>query len=350
MTKDLNGTRRSWLKGAAFGIAALMTSTVPAMADTVTLNYNQWFPSGHWSQAKGLYVWFDKIKEVTEGRVEVQASAKPLAPPNRNYQAVVDGVADIAWGPHGYTPGVFPLTEMVELPFITEDAGVSSKAYWRLWKEHFEPTGMQSDVVTVAMHVTAGGNISMREEAITDIEGLKGAKLRVPTPVVGRVLQEVGATPVSGSLGELREMLSRGIVDGTVISDELVTGFKIADDVNAVTHVPGGIFSNSAFVIVNKDKWSQISEADQAAIMAISGEALSETMGALWQEFDLLARDAFKERLGDSYVTASDSFMGELADAFAGEQDKWKVVAADAGVDAEAAIAFYDAQVAELAK
>ena len=312
------------------------------------LNYNQWFPSGHWSQAGGLYKYFEKIEEVTEGRVKVQASAKPLAPPNRNYQAVLDGVADIAWGPHGYTPGVFPLTEMVELPFITENAGISSRAYWQLWKEHFEPTGMQSDVVTLAMHVTAGGNISMREDVVNSMAEFKGKKIRVPTSVVGRVLQKEGVVPVSGSLTELREMLGRGIVDGTVISDELVTGFKVDDEVHAVTQVPGGIFSNSAFVILNKDKWNKISAEDQAAIMAISGEELSGMMGALWHENDVKAREAFKERLGDKYIMASDAFQAELKAAFANELDTWKATASDLGVDAEGAVSFYNTKIQEL--
>lgn len=346
MNNILKGMDRIFVKGAVSALALAVSATT-AFADEIVLNYNQWFPSAHWSQAQGLYPWFEEIEEVTEGRVRVEASAKPLAPPNRNYQAVVDGVADIAWGPHGYTPGVFPLTEMVEQPFITIDAGKSSKVYWNLWTEYFEPTGMQSDVVTMAMHVTAGGNFSMREEAITSIDELKGVKLRVPTPVVGRVLGEIGAVPVSGSLGELREMISRGTVDGTVISDELVTGFKIADDVNAVTQVPGGVFSNSAFVILNKAKWDQISAEDQAAIMAISGESLSEKMGSLWHENDIVARAAFKERLGDNYMMASDAFVDELKVAFGGELDNWKAIATELGVDAEAAISFYNEGIAK---
>ncbi|MCR8548849.1 TRAP transporter substrate-binding protein [Salipiger sp. P9] len=342
-------TRRSFLKTGLLGLSAtLALPSLARAADTLVLNYNQWFPSGHWSQADGLYKWFEKISEVTDGRVTLQASAKPLAPPNRNYQAVVDGVADIAWGPHGYTPGVFPLTEMVELPFITHDAGVSSRAYWRLWKEYFEPTGMQADVVTLAMHVTAGGNISMRKAPVTSMAGLRGKKLRVPTPVVGRVLQEQGVVPVSGSLTELREMLSRGIVDGTVISDELVTGFKVDEDIHGVTQVPGGIFSNSAFVIMNKGKWDRIAPEDQAAIMAISGEGLSETMGGLWQSNDLAARESFKARLGENYTVADEAFMGEIETAFSGELDKWKAAATEAGIDAEGAVGFYNAQIAEL--
>lgn len=331
---------------AAASALALGASFATATADTVTLRYNQWFPSGHWSQADGLYPYFDEIARVTEGRVIVEPSAAPLAPPTRNYQAVVDGIADMAWGPHGYTPGAFPLTEMVELPFITEDAGVSSAAYWQVWEQFFQPTGMQSDVVTLAMHVTAGGNIHMRKDPVTSIEDLQGARLRVPTPVVGRVLEQIGAVPVSGSLAELREMLSRGVVDGTAIADELVVGFRVDDEINGITQIPGGLYSNSAFLIVSAAKWAEISEEDQAAILAISGQDLSQKMGALWHKNDVTARAAFQERLGENYALASEGFLNELQEAFSSEQDAWKATATELGVDAQAVLDFYQSAIA----
>jgi TRAP-type C4-dicarboxylate transport system substrate-binding protein len=346
-SKVLN--RRQILAGTA-GAAALVTLGRPARAETVVLRYNQWFPTAHWSQSGGLYKWFDQIKEVTNGRVVVEPSAKPLAPPNRNYQAVADGVTDLAWGPHGYTPGVFPLTEMVELPFITEHAGISSAAYWRLWKEKFEKTGMQNQVVTLAMHVTAGGNIHMNNGVVRSASDLSGKKLRVPTPVVGRVLQTMGAVPINGSLAELREMMSRGIVDGTAISSELTVGFKVDKYVTSVTEVPGGLFSSSAFVVISQDKWAQISPEDQQAILAISGEKLSRFMGDLWQKFDDEAKAAFKSSLGESYITASPEFIKELEGHFAQERASWLKQAEAAGVNGQEALDFYQAQIAALGK
>jgi len=230
---------------------------------------------------------------------------------------------------------------MVDRPVVAGDAGWSSGAYGRVWGDFLQPTGMQDDVVTLAMHGTAGGNIHMRGEAVTSIDDMQGVRLRVPTPVVGRVLDEMGAVPVSGSLAELREMLSRGVVDGTAISDELVVGFRVDDEINAITQIPGGLYSNSAFLIVSAEKWAEISPEDQAAIMDISGEALSQTMGALWHDNDLSARAAFQERLGENYVEASPEFIAELEAAFAGELDAWTATATELGVDAQAAIDFY---------
>ncbi len=322
------------------GFAAISIAS-GVRAETVVLRYNQYLPAGHWSQTEALYPYFDEIARVTEGRVTVEPSAKPLAPPNRNYQAVKDGIADIVWGPHGYNPGAFPLSEMVEFPFITGNVGIASQAYWELWKETFEATGMHDGVVTLALHVTSGGNIHLVGEPVTSVEEMRGLKLRMPTPGVGRALHDAGVVPVSGAITELREMMARGIVDGTAIADEFAFGYKIDPYVNSVVAIPGGMFSSSAFIVVSRDKWDRIAPADQAAIMDISGAVLSRHMGDVWQRNNESAQAAFRETLGDNYVTASDTFVGQLEAIFAPHWLEWVETAAVQGVQGEAALTFY---------
>lgn len=325
-------------------VAVAISSSVASASYTVLLRYNQWFPSQHWSQVNGLYPYFEEIEKVTEGRVKIQPSAKPIVPPTKNYQAVVSGIADVAWGPHGYTPGVFPLTEMVEFPFSVEDAGASSAAYWKVFEKYFKPAGMHKEVVTLGIHVTSGGNIHMKEAPVTSPADLQGKKIRVQTSVVGNALKSLGGVPVSGSLSELREFLSRGIVDGTTLSDELLTGFKVDKYIKHITQIPGGLYSSSAYIIVNKDKWMQISEKDRAAIMDISGEKLSVKMGSLWHRNDIAARKQLKERLGDDYAVADAELLSSIKQAFDPLKADWMKKAADQGVEGEEAMAFYKAQ------
>lgn len=336
------------LVAALVTVAGVAFSSCAGAAETLTLRYNQWFPSSHWSQVDGLLDFFKQVETVTEGRVKIQPSAKPLAPPTRNYQAVTSGIADVAWGPHGYTPGAFPLTEMVEFPFDNVDAEKSSVAYWRVFKQYFEPVGMQNDVVTLAMHVTSGGNLHMKDKAVNTPADLNGLKIRVQTPVVSEALQELGVAPISGSLVELREFLSRGVIDGTALSDELVTGFKVDKYINHVTHIPGGLYSNSAFIIINKDKWMQISEQDRAAISEIAGEKLSARMGKLWDENDLKGREFLTNKLGEEYRDASPELMQALVDAFEPHRVKWFEVAKAQGVDGEAVMSFYKSELESL--
>lgn len=336
------------LFAAACAATTLICSSYAVSAETLTLRYNQWFPASHWSQVDGLLDFFQQVEVVTDGRVKIQPSAKPLAPPNRNYQAVTSGIADVAWGPHGYTPGAFPLTEMVEFPFETVDAERSSVAYWRTFKKYMEPVGMQSDVVTLAMHVTSGGNLHMKDSPVITPSDLSGKKIRVQTPVVSEALQKLGVSPISGSLVELREFLSRGVIDGTSLSDELVTGFNVDKYINHVTRIPGGLYSNSAFVVINKDKWMQINESDRAAIMNIAGEKLSARMGKLWDENDLKGREFLQNKLGDDYREASPELLQSLAEAFEPLRDSWLETAKENGVDGSEVISFYKTQIESL--
>lgn len=338
--------KKNFKQALTVGLLSISTLSVSvnALADTMVLRYNQWFPSQHWSQKDGLHKYFDEIEKVTEGRVKVQPSAKPIVPPTKNYQAVSQGIVDIAWGPHGYTPGAFPLSEMVEFPFSVQDAGASSVAYQRVFDKYFKPAGMHNDVVTLAVHVTSGGNLHMKNKPINNAEDFQNTKIRVQTSVVSNAIKSLGAVPISGSLNELREFLSRGIVDGTSLSDELLTGFKVDSYINYVTQIPGGLYSNSAFIILNKDKWAQISKADQDAIMNISGEKLARRMGSLWHDNDLIARKKLQDKLGDNYKVASEALITSLDDAFLAGRIEWLDKAKAAGVDTTAAIAYYNEQ------
>jgi TRAP-type C4-dicarboxylate transport system substrate-binding protein len=325
-------------------IVTTLLSGAAAANDSIVLRYNQWFPSKHWSQVDGLYPYFEEVEKVTEGRVKIQPSAKPIVPPTKNYQAVVSGIVDVAWGPHGYAPGVFPLSEMVEFPFSVDNAGNSSKAYWRVFEKFFKPAGMHKEVVTLGVHVTSGGNIHMKNIPIRKLSDIEGKKIRVQTNVVGSALKSLGGVPVSGSLSELREFLSRGIVDGTTLSDELLTGFKVDKYVEHVTQIPGGLYSSSAFIIINKDKWDLISTEDQQAILAISGEKLSTNMGDLWHKNDVAARKLLETKLGDNYRVADPALLAGLNNAFAPLMLEWSEKASDLGVNGEEALKFYKAE------
>ncbi|MBR9867417.1 MAG: TRAP transporter substrate-binding protein [Oceanospirillales bacterium] len=333
------------LIGAALVCVSLSSATIAQAGETLTLRYNQWFPPTHWSQVDGLLKFFKQVEEATDGRVKIRPSAKPLAPPTRNYQAVINGVADVAWGPHGYTPGAFPLSEMVEFPFDNLDAEKSSKAYWRTFNKYFKSSGMHEDVVTLAVHVTSGGNLHTKDKAIVTAEDMKGLKIRVQTPVVSSALKNMDVIPISGSLVELREFLSRGVIDGTALSDELLTGFKVDKYINHVTQIPGGLYSNSAFIIMNKDKWGLISKADQVAIMDLAGEKLSARMGKLWDENDVKGRAALKARLGDEYRVATPELISSLKTVFAPAREGWIGEAAKNGIDGQKAIEYYKSEI-----
>jgi len=163
---------------AAFGTVlacAMAAGSLPAQAENMTLRFSQWIPAAHFSQKDGLHALFKDIEKVTEGRIKIVLSAKALGPPPRQMQIAVDGVTDLGWGVHGYQPGVYPLAEMVTLPFLTKSTEANSVAYWRVFKAMFEKAGMHpKGVHTIALHVHPAGHIYNNKRPVQTVDDLKG--------------------------------------------------------------------------------------------------------------------------------------------------------------------------------
>ena len=318
--------------------------SAPAQSETVVLRYNNWVPPTYFMHAKGLFKYFDEIKKVTEGRVTVEPSANALGPVPRNFQLAVDGIADVGWGIHGYTPGAFPLSEMGELPFETKSAASNSVAYWRVYKKYFEPAQMHKGVHTLAVHVHPAGHI-YTTKPIEKMDDFKGLKLRSTSAAVGESFKRLGAAPLGAPVTETREMLSKGIIDGLGFTDEAIYNFKINNFIKNVLKVPGGLYATSFFLVVNQAKWNSISEKDREAIMAISGEKLARQLGQVWDDEDAGATDRVVKD-GIKVTELKGDFLEQFKDRLKGFDQDWVEKANKAGVDGKAALEMFRKEVA----
>ena len=326
--------------------ATMVVGATAAKAQDVVIRYTEWLPATYFLNEQVLYPYFEEIETVTEGRVAVEVSAGPLGPPPRNYQMVLDGIADMAWGVHGFTPGTFPLSELVELPFHSTTAEQNSVAYWKVFKEYLEPANMHPGVVTLALNTQPAGQIFNNKRELTSAEDLSDLKIRTTNSSISEVLTRLGATPVGIPVTEMREALEKGIVDGVSLTDEALYNFRIDEFIKHEMAVPGGFYNASMFVVINPAKWASISEADRDAIMAISGETLSRKFGAVWQaEQD----GAVAKVLEDGIVISEPAgdFKAFIDDKLAGLDEAWIAKANDKGVDGAAALAAYRALSAE---
>ena len=252
----------------------------------------------------------------------------------------MDGIAGIVWGLHGYTPGTFPLSELVELPFLSTDAEEKSAAYWKVYKEYFEPAGMHPGVHTLTVHTQPAGQIFNSVRPIKTAEDLEGLKIRSTNSGVADALTLLGATPIGIPVTEMRDALSKGIVDGVSLTDEALYNFNIANLVKYELAVPGGLYNASMFLIVNQDLWDKISPKDQEAITAISGEKLARRIGRAWQD----EQDAAVEKVvadGIEITKADGPLLEHIQERLGDLDDKWIEKAKAQGVDGEAAMAAY---------
>lgn len=142
---------RKLLSGILLAAMASAPLTGPAQAESVTLRYSQWLPATYPLQAEIIDPWFEEIARVTEGRVTIVATPKVVGTVAGQYDVLVDGLADVALVVPGYTPGRFPLTEGLELPFLGDDPRVSMPVSYRTYETYLEPTGLFKEIVPLAV-------------------------------------------------------------------------------------------------------------------------------------------------------------------------------------------------------
>ena len=105
------------LTGTLAGALSLATA---ASAQEYTFRLHHLLSAQAPAHTQMLVPWAERIEEMSEGRVEIEifpAMTLGGAPPELISQ-VRDGVVDLIWTVNGYTPGLFPRTEVFELPFV----------------------------------------------------------------------------------------------------------------------------------------------------------------------------------------------------------------------------------------
>ncbi|WP_116085894.1 TRAP transporter substrate-binding protein [Tropicimonas sp. IMCC34011] len=328
---------------AIAGICAAIAG--PAQADT-TLRFSNWLPPTHYVTTEILEPWAASVAEATEGRVTIEFLAA-LDAPGGHFDLVDSGIADVAFAVHSYTPQRFVLTEIAELPFMANDATNNSIAYWETYQEYFADADEHAGVKLLGLWTSGPSQFFADETFLDSPTAAKGLKIRTPGKVVQEIAQALGMVPVSASVSESYEMLSRGVIDGLFQQKESVVAFNMDKYLNAETVVPGGFAHSSQFMIMNQDAFDDLSEEDQQAIESVSGEALVRLAAGVWDKYDDEASDSLSAA-GVEQLTLSGAALDEIRQTLAFVEQDWLDRATERGVDAQAALEAMRTRIAEL--
>jgi len=152
-----------------------------------------------------------------------------------------------------------------------------------------------------------------------------------------------GAAIVPGPAVRMHEIISKGVVDAfCCIEYGDLNAFKVIQYVGAVTEVEGAVFSPKFSVFMSAAKWAQISAADRAAIMNISGEALARRSAGIDEGNAALKKKYIAD--GGIVVPATPAFNAELKAAWKPLVEQWMADAAKLGVNGREALDFYLAE------
>ncbi len=284
------------LLGFSVVAASLLSGGGTAFAQNMELVMSSWLPPRHPVVVNAMKPWAEEVEAVTEGRVSVRVLASPLGAPPAHFDMARDGVADITYGLHSFSQDDrFDASQVGQFSFLGDDAVSVSEAFYTVYTEDLGAAEDHAGTHILGLFTHGPGVFHNAERPIETPDDFGGLKIRVPGGYTATLIEDLGATPVFTSSTEVYEQLSRGVIDGATFTKEALTAFNLTEDIAHSMTVPGGLYNTTWFLVMNEDKWQQISPEDQQAISEISGLAFAKRVGDAWNNADDAAEDEIAE-------------------------------------------------------
>ena len=301
------------LKTTVIATVLGMTATA-GYAQEVTLRFQHFVSPNSANPKYFIEPWAKKVEEDSNGRIKIEIypfmQLGGAAP--EQYDLVRDGAIDGGWIIPGYTPGRFPEIEALELPFTTTKSGEqASIAAWRFTEKYLLDD--MSDVHVLTTHMHGPGLVHKTGAPIEAVEDFAGLKLRGPSRPATLLLEKLGATPVGMPVPAFPEALSKGVVDGGVITWEMSPSLKLDELTDSHTDVAGDMALYNLFFIwaMNKDSYEAMPDDLKAVIDANSGEFAAAWAGRAHDIGDVDGR-ALMEDSGNEIAEISADVTAEM--------------------------------------
>ena len=259
--------------------------------EVITLSYSNFFPSTHLNSILAEE-WIKEIESRTDGRVEINYfPGGTLTPAAGVYDGVVEGISDIGMSCLAYTPGRFPVSELVDLPHDYPNGWVATKVANDYYSE-FMPAEMD-DVHALYFHAHGPGVVITADQAVDELADMQGLIIRA-TGVGAKIVEALGAEAYGASQGETYELMSKGVVDGSFTPREVLKGWNQAEVTEYVTGCYEVGNTTDMYVVINEDVWNSMSSDIQQIFTDVSNEWI-EKHGMVWDYYDKVAIDYFIE-------------------------------------------------------
>ncbi|SHM37467.1 TRAP-type C4-dicarboxylate transport system, substrate-binding protein [Caldanaerovirga acetigignens] len=185
---------------------------------------------------------------------------------------VVSGAIDIGWTLQGYTPGKYPITDLLELPFMFDSTLQASYVLWNLYKRSPEFQQEYGDVVVLGLWVTDPSEF-LTKKPVKKPDDLKGMRIRVGGPSREAMIKKLGGTPLVIPMPDVYDAMQRGIIDGDCNGPSVVESYKLHEVIKYATR---GLraFHSAQVIFMNKDKWNSLSPEDQKLLESLTGEVI----------------------------------------------------------------------------
>ena len=218
------------------------------------------------SHGRTVGQWAKELEKRSGGRVKVEvAYGGAMGPTPEHYHLAATGVADAAEVGLPFTPGQFPMSEVMEMPINghglkAEDLSV---VFYKLYEKGYLKKDFK-DVVVLWVSTINPYDFQMRNVPVRRVKDLKGKKIRVTGKIHTEIAKLLGAIPVGMPGTEIYGALEKGITDGVFTDWSAVWTFRYEKLIKYVTKTHFGCMG-FAFVM-NRAKYESLPKDIQQII------------------------------------------------------------------------------------
>ncbi|MEJ6712972.1 MAG: TRAP transporter substrate-binding protein [Rhodobacterales bacterium] len=328
------------LLAATATAAVALASASGAFAQDYTFKLHHLLGAKAPAQTKMLEPWVKQVEANSGGRVHIEiypAMSLGGKPPELIQQAR-DGVVDLIWTVNGYTPGLFPRTEVFELPGVyTNNTVATNLAMYDMFESDLkqEYTGLE----VMWLHVHAGQAIMTVDKPVHSPADLEGLKMRIPSRTGAWVIEALGAVPLATPVPDVPAALSKKTIDGTLLPWEIIPPLKLQDQVNYFTEGfdKARLGTTTFQVSMNKARWDGLPDDIKKAFSDASGRDWWATVGEYWRASDDFGI-SLAEKAGKTHTMLTEAETKVFFDALEPVIQRWEDEVAKSGIDGAALV------------
>jgi TRAP-type C4-dicarboxylate transport system substrate-binding protein len=271
--------------------AALLALAAGAQAQQRIELKLAYFVGDQHAMSQWLIKWSGELEKGSNGRIVVKRfPGAQMGPTPQHYDFARTGQADVAWFLHGGTPGRFPLTEIISLPFMVGSSEIGTKTLNdpELRKKYLDAEHKGVKVLMLLTHQPGGPHTT--KKAIRTMDDFKGLRLRFASPPIRDLVQGLGATPVGVPPTEIAEQLQKGTIDGAFIDyGGAGIAFKLGGTIKYSTELYAYVASFG--VAMNEDFWNKL-PPDLQKLVVTTMTGREKEVGQAWDALDAPGKKA----------------------------------------------------------
>ena len=289
-------------------IAVLMSTMSPGREEEpITLRASTYLSPLSHTVTRIFAPWIEDVERASDGRVRFETywGGGLGRNPYKQFDIVKAGISDVIIVQPSYTPGQFPQTQVLELPFLTRNASEASILAWRLYERGLLKG--YEDVKLLGTWTAEPGNL-YTTKPIRNYNDIQGMKVRAAGRLEGDFVKRLNAVPESMHPADAVEALRRGTIDGTIQGWVSVNTFQTYRHTNYVITSP---LSAVAFaIIMNKSTWERLPPDLQRILEEAGGMTIAVRGG---QSYDMRVIEVAKRMKDEGHLIAVDPDPEEFA-------------------------------------